>query len=111
MFKKTFILLATLAACLFFNFVHAVQWQYMFNIDSQKQGEKIAIYVDKDSIVKKGDITELTIRFDASTYPNSSVDCKNKKLYVHTTFFLVDSPDNPIYTLACSSKWSNFFSK
>lgn len=95
------------------NTSHAVQWQFMFNVDSQKQGEQIAIYVDKDSIVKRGDITELTIRFDASTFPKSSVDCKNKKLFVQysQTPFAIDSSDNPIYAIACSSKWGSFFSK
>lgn len=112
MYKKTFTLLAILAIYTF-NLAHAVQWQFMFNVDSQNQGEQIAIYVDKDSIVRRGDITELTMRFNASTYPKSSVDCKNKKVFVQYSSlpFAIDSADNPIYVLACSSKWGSFFSK
>ena len=112
MHKNSVALLALIAIGIS-NFAHAVQWQFMFNVDSQKQGEQIAIYVDKDSIVRRGDITELTMRFDASTYPKSSVDCKNKKLFVQysSSPFAIDSADNPIYVLACSSKWGSFFSK
>lgn len=112
MLKKVFSLLAIFVVCIS-NFAHAVQWQFMFNVDSQKQGEQIAIYVDKDSIVRRGDITELTIRFDASTYPKSSIDCKNKKLFIQysSSPLSIDSADNPIYTIACTSKWGSFFSK
>ena len=96
------LLIIFITSGLFFsNIAFAIQWEFMFNFEGQNKEDKIAIFVDKDSIAKKGDITELTLRFNSSMYPNSSVDCKNKKLYVRANDYSIDGKDNPIYKIAC----------